>query len=407
MTRLTLLTAIDAPTLIRVRDKRNPESIMDITDIATRDDVEVDASERLAKVRAIFERENPKGVIVTNSGSYSGVITEQQLLQSHVEDSTKASAMAESAPKIDRTADVRDVARMLVEGGTKVAPVFEGDDLWGMITANAILEAVLDNLDVLSVDQIYTENVVTVTEDTNIGHAISLLRENGISRLPVVNERGNLTGMVTTHDIIDVAVRDMDKATYGDRAGDIERVLDIPVYDVMRSPVTTIEIGQSVRDAVELMLEHDYGGLVITPPDEDALVAGVLTKTDVLRALTFTEEEYLDVQITNIDLLDTLQRETIRQNIEKVVDKYQRMNVEHAHVRFQKHKEKLRGTPLIQCQIRLRTNQGQVAGSGEGYGAESAFRVALDRLERNVLEMKGIHSDEQYQGQLLRKLNEL
>jgi CBS domain-containing protein len=380
---------------------------MDIADIATQENVEVDTGERLSKVRSIFERGNPKGIIVTNSGEYKGVITERQLLQSHVEDSTKVDAMTESAPKIDRTSDVRDVARMLIEGGTKVAPVFEGDDLWGMITADAILETVLDNLDVLSVDQIYTDNVVTVTEDTNIGRAINLLRENGISRLPVVNDTGRLTGMVTTHDIIDVAVRDMDKATYGDRAGDIERVLDLPVYDVMRSPVTTIGIEDSVRDSVETMLEHDYGGLVVTPSTDDDLVAGVVTKTDVLRALTFTEEEYLDVQITNIALLDTLQRETIRQNIEQVVDKYQRMNVEHAHVRFQKHKEKLRGTPLIQCQIRLRTNHGQVAGSGEGYGAESAFRVALDRLERNVLEMKGTHSDEQYRGQLLRKLNEL
>jgi CBS domain-containing protein len=380
---------------------------MDIADIATQENVEVDTGERLSKVRSIFERENPKGLIVTNSGEYKGVITERQLLQSHVEDNTKVDAMIESAPKIDRTSDVRDVARMLIEGGTKVAPVFEGDDLWGMITADAILETVLDNLDVLSVDQIYTANVVTVTEDTNIGRTINLLRENGISRLPVVNDSGRLTGMVTTHDIIDVAVRDMDKATHGDRAGDIERVLDLPVYDVMRSPVTTIGIEDSVRDSVEMMLEHDYGGLVVTPSTDDDLVAGVVTKTDVLRALTFTEEEYLDVQITNIALLDTLQRETIRQNIEQVVEKYQRMNVEHAHVRFQKHKEKLRGTPLIQCQIRLRTNHGQVAGSGEGYGAESAFRVALDRLERNVLEMKGTHSDEQYRGQLLRKLNEL
>jgi hypothetical protein len=83
------------------------------------------------------------------------------------------------------------------------------------------------------------------------------------------------------------------------------------------------------------------------------------------------------------------------------------MSVQHAHVRFHQHREKLRGTPLIQSQIRLRTTHGQVAGSGEGYGAESSFRVALDKLERNVVEMKGMRSDEEYKGQLLRKLNEL
>jgi ribosome-associated translation inhibitor RaiA len=123
--------------------------------------------------------------------------------------------------------------------------------------------------------------------------------------------------------------------------------------------------------------------------------------------LTYTEEEHMDVQITNITLLDTISREDIRVDIEGVVDKYSDMQVRHAHVRFHEHKEKLRGTPLIQCQIRLRTTEGQIAGSGEGYGAEQSFGVALDKLERNVLELKDVRSDEEYRGQLLRKLGEL
>jgi ribosome-associated translation inhibitor RaiA len=95
------------------------------------------------------------------------------------------------------------------------------------------------------------------------------------------------------------------------------------------------------------------------------------------------------------------------EDLTKVVDKYQRMQVFHAHIRFHEHKEKLRGTPLIRSEIRLRTSEGQVAGSGEGYGADHAFHVALDRLERNVLELKGVTADEEYRGQLLRKLGEL
>ncbi|MFO7925803.1 MAG: CBS domain-containing protein [Halobacteriota archaeon] len=382
---------------------------MNIADIATEEFIQVDTDERLGKVRSIFERENPKGIVVTEDGEYAGVLTERQLLQSHIADDAKVNVLARSnVPRVDRESGIREVARMLVEGGTKVAPVFENGELWGIITEDKILEAVIDNLDVLTVEQIYTENVVTLRDDDRLGKVINYLRENDISRLPVVNENGRLTGMVTTHDIAEFAVRTMERQHRGDRSGDTDRMLDLPVYDLMNSPVETIGRDETVTAAVERMFEHDYAGLVVTPDDEnETTVAGILTKTDVLRALTYTEEENMDVQITNIELLDTISRGDIQAAIADVADKYQAMQVQHAHVRLTEHKERLRGTPLIHCQIRLRTNHGQVAGSGEGYGAETAFHVALDKLERNVLELKGIRADEQYEGQLLRKLNEL
>lgn len=351
---------------------------MDIADIATPDFIEVDVNERLGKVRSIFERENPKGIIVQDDGEYAGVIGEKQLINSHVEDNTKAAALTKAVPKIDRHENVREVARMLVEGDTKVAPVYEGEKQYGIITQDAILEAVLDNLDALTVEQIYTDDVVTVGERDHLGQAINRLREHGVSRLPVVNDEGRLEGILTTYDLVEFMVRDEGRQGKQDRRGDTDRMLDLPVYD-----------------------------LVVTPADDDGEVLGVVTKTDVLRALTYTEEEQMDVQVTNIGLIETLSRADINSAITEVADKYQRMSVLHAHVRFHEHKEKLRGTPLIQCQIRLRTSHGQLAGSGEGYGAEHAFHVALDKLERNVLEVKGFEADERYRGQLLRKLNEL
>ncbi|APW98913.1 CBS domain-containing protein [Halobiforma lacisalsi AJ5] len=385
---------------------------MNIADIATQDYIEVDVGTRMGKVPSTFENGGPKGIIVKNDGEYEGVISEREVLQSHVEDDAKVAALIkpsrnDPSPQVDREEDVRETARLLIESNSKVAPVFENGDLWGVISDDAILEAVLENLDTLTVEDVYTADPVTLQEDDGVGKAINHLREHGISRLPILNENGYLSGVVTTHDIADFVIRKNETTTTGDRVGDSQRLLDVPVYDIMNSPVETTTLDASVETAVETMLDQDFAGLMVTPEDDDRVVIGVLTKTDVLRALTFTEEERMDVQITNVSLLDTISRESVHESIEEVSDKYADMQVLHAHVRFKEHKEKLRGTPLIHCQIRLRTNKGQVAGTGEGYGAENAFRVALEKLERNVLEVKGVTSDEEYRGQLLRKLNEL
>ena len=381
---------------------------MDITDIATPDFVAVDAGKRLGKIRAIFEREKPRGIIVTEDGDYAGVIGEKQLIRSRMEDDTKASVVMKSAPRVGRHEDIREAARMLVEGNVKIAPVFEGEQLYGVVSVDEILQAVLDSLDAISVEDILTTDVVSVGEQAHVGQVINKLREHGVSRLPVVDDdTGSLVGIVTTHDLVDFVVRDDSRQGRGDRRGDLDRMLDLPVYDLMTSPVVTATPTETVDTVVGRMFENDISGLIVTPAENDQRVHGIVTKTDVLRALTFTEEDRMDVQITNVRLLETLTREEVVESITTVVDKYQKMQVLHAHVRFHEHKEKLRGTPLMQCQIRLRTNHGQVAGSGEGYGAEHAFHVALDKLERNVLEVKGLNADERYQGQLLRKLGEL
>ena len=375
---------------------------MDITDIVVEEFVEVDADERLAKVRAAFDQANPKGVIVTEDGDYAGVIGESELVKSRIQDDTKASVLMTSAPRVAHHEDIRETARLLVEGDVNVAPVFRGEQLAGIITTDAILEAVLENLDALTVAQIYTDEVITATTAATVGQAINRLREHGISRLPIVDDTNTLTGIITTHDIVNFVVRDENRQEKGDRSGDRDRMLDLPVENLMTAPVLTAELEGSVEAAVEVMFDNDISGLVVT--DDDDGVSGIITKTDVLRALTFTEEESMDVQITNVKLLDSIDRTEIVDSITQVVDKYQAMNVIHAHVRFHEHKEKLRGTPLIQAQIRLRTSHGQLAGSGEGYGANHAFHVALDKLERNVLERKGVNADAKQRGQLLQNL---
>ncbi|WP_058365925.1 CBS domain-containing protein [Haloparvum sedimenti] len=380
---------------------------MNIADIAVPEYVEVEADERLAKVRSIFERENPKGIIVTEGGEYAGVVGEKQLMRSRMEDDTKVSAVMTPAPEIDRHEDIREAARLLLEGNVKAAPVYEGEKLFGIVTVDGILAAVIDSFDANTVEQVYTDDVVTIGEKEHVGQAINRLRKHSVSRLPVVDEDDLLAGVVTTNDIVDFVVRDQERQGSGDRAGDIDRMLDLPVYDVMSSPVLTAQPGETTKAALERMFDNEVSGLVVTPTASEEAVSGVITKTDILRSLTFTEEQSMDVQITNINLLDNISREHVVDAIEQVADKYGAMQVFHAHVRLHQHKEKLRGTPLIQTQIRLRTSEGQVAGTGEGYGAEHAFHVALDKLERNVLELKGINADEQYRGQLLRKLGEL
>ena len=70
---------------------------MDISEIATPEYAEIDADTRLGKVRSLFERENPKGIVVMRDGEYAGVIGERQLVRSRVEDDAKAAVLLKAS----------------------------------------------------------------------------------------------------------------------------------------------------------------------------------------------------------------------------------------------------------------------------------------------------------------------
>lgn len=53
-----------------------------------------------------------------------------------------------------------------------------------------------------SVKDVMTTDLVTATEDTSIEEIATLMVDRNISRVPVVDRQGKLTGIVTKHDIV-------------------------------------------------------------------------------------------------------------------------------------------------------------------------------------------------------------
>jgi hypothetical protein len=68
------------------------------------------------------------------------------------------------------------------------------------------------------------------------------------------------------------------------------------------------------------------------------------------------------------------------------------------------HGTNYKGVPLIHCRLQLRTVKGSFFSSGEGWGVEPTFRVALDRLDKRILRSKELEHDPTYARDYLRKI---
>ncbi len=86
----------------------------------------------------------------------------------------------------------------------------------GIITdRDIILNVIADNkeLESIKVHRIMSAPVITVQESTTLYEALMKMRYSGIRRVPVINEKGLLTGILSVDDILDNISKELNEIT--------------------------------------------------------------------------------------------------------------------------------------------------------------------------------------------------
>jgi len=99
--------------------------------------------------------------VVTDGDEYRGVVSRRQLASSSNQPSAKVGSRVQHVPTVNRTADVREVARLMIGSGAKTLPVLDDDRVVGIVTGDSILEAVQSFLSAVTVADAYTEKLIS------------------------------------------------------------------------------------------------------------------------------------------------------------------------------------------------------------------------------------------------------
>jgi acetoin utilization protein AcuB len=118
--------------------------------------------------------------------------------------------------------------KILEEKNIRHLPVVEGKKLIGLVTNMDIRKAEASPatslevrelhylLDKLTVGEIMTRNVITISPDVSVEEAATILHDNKIGCLPVV-EDGNLVGIITENDVMEILINVMGMKEKGSR----------------------------------------------------------------------------------------------------------------------------------------------------------------------------------------------
>lgn len=126
-----------------------------------------------------------------------------------------------------------------------------------------------------------TTKVITVRPEKPIMEAHSLMKNHNIRRLPVVDEHGELVGIISKGDIQGAGPADAKNLSIWELNYALAR---IQVEDVMTQgeDLVTITPDAPIEQAALLMRKHKVGGLPVLQKEK---LVGIITESDVFEVL--------------------------------------------------------------------------------------------------------------------------
>ena len=145
----------------------------------------------------------------------------------------------------------------------------------------------------LTVKNIMTKDLLTVSPDMEIVHAAKLLLEKGINGIPVVDKEGELVGIICQSDLIAQQKRlpipsvftlldsfiPLASMKHFEKA--VQKIAATTVADAMTPNPVTVQTDTSVEELADLMVDKNFHTLPVV--EKGKLVVG---KQDLLRTLT-------------------------------------------------------------------------------------------------------------------------
>ena len=146
-----------------------------------------------------------------------------------------------------------------------------------------------------TVAEVMTTDLITVSPETSLQDAIQILAEKEISGLPVVDQQGQLVGVISETDLtwqatgVDTPpyVMLLDSIIYLQNPAkhnqEVHKALGQTVGDAMSDRPITVKSSQLVREAVRIMHEQKVRRLPVV--DDQGKLVGMITQGDVIKMM--------------------------------------------------------------------------------------------------------------------------
>ena len=260
----------------------------------------------LLDARAILLKHRISRLIVSDKDKPVGMLTEKDLVKAiyridakPLESTRVSDIMSKDLITVQEGATLYDCAKLMLDNKISSVIVLKKDKrLSGIITKTDLASVFLtQSVEPLKVSKIMTRDVITVKPADSLLYVESVLVNNKISRV-VVERNRRPVGIITHRDFIP-AKMPLWLKQFGDpsevedyrmsanqneyRSNQLSYLLTFIAADIMTANPITVDVTDDVSKVSLLMIRHGISGV---PVVRGKLLVGIVTKTDIVRAIT-------------------------------------------------------------------------------------------------------------------------
>ncbi len=340
--------------------------------------LQVDEKDPASKLIAAFLKTGANEAVVVSGKTYRGVVYSRDVVHRRTEDPHQLHVhhFLTSVTPVTRL-DTTALMNAMTINSHKSVPVCI-DSRYYFLTNRGMLAMLKENSAFASRTAAdVMKHPYAIRQDETMAAALTLSRNLGIERIPVVDGRGRVAGLLTVHSLLR-AWSERRRPQRGETRGEGIHPLAVPVGPFAEKDVPIVSPDTSLSEVVSLMV--DRGETVLVGKER---LVGIITPKPLFR-LIGQEVKGATVSVSGLRVIESFEQEQINQHIGAFLQRVSRgLPVECLAMHVE---QQAKGAVKTRYTIhaRLITGRGFFFAQADDWRLLNAFTRVLDILRKET-----------------------
>lgn len=345
----------------------------------------VNSKDPVSRVASRMFRTGRHEVLVFEDKDYKGIVVARDLAKRKINepDKIRIGKFVRMIKPISPETPLEDVINSILINDYKSVPVQKGKKFFVLTKLNILNRLKNDPWfkNKRAGDIMIFPHCVSSSD--SITTAMAVLRDLNISRLPVIDEKDRIEGLVDAIDLLK-ADTDRKRVGMGERAGAKISLREVYVTSLMNKNIPKAGPSTPVKGLIEAMLEKKTPCVVI---EDRGRVAGIVTPRLVLK-LIGKKVEGVYVRISGLQEEDNFIKSVVDEEIRNEVRKLGKFfPVRQMVIHVDRYHETGRRIKYS-VKARMMTGRGMFFADDHAWDVTKAVRGVLQKFEREILKKK-------------------